>query len=126
LSDIGLHWSALELALAALIVASPGIVAGLVLGAVAWRSHRGRGAALGSFAGGALALALLAICFGTPIAQADGLSDAAWKALTICWPGLALGGALAAWRFRSRGIVAALCGAPVGAVVWLGGWAAFN
>ncbi|NVN87884.1 MAG: hypothetical protein HXX15_17540 [Rhodopseudomonas sp.] len=67
-----------------------------------------------------MTLALVAICFGSPIAQADGLSGAACKALTICWPGLALGAALAASQFRDRGIVAAWCGAPVGAVAWLG------
>jgi hypothetical protein len=124
-SDISLHWTPAGLALIALLAGSPGLIAGLVLGAVGWRNHRLPGAALGALLGFALTLSVLWICFSTPIAQADGFGGAAATALSICWPGLLLGGALAAMRFRNRWIVAAWCGGAIGAVAWLGGWAAF-
>lgn len=116
----------MELALITLIATSPGITAGLALGAVAWRTHRIGGAIAGALAGLVLTTALLWICFGSPIAQADGFAGAALLTLSICWPGLVSAAALAAWWFRNRPIVAGLCAAPVGAVAWLGGWAALN
>ena len=125
MSDISLHWSAAELALIALLACAPGIAAGLVLGAIAWRGHRLRGAALGALAGLALSLAIYVICFQSRIAQADGFGGAALLALQLSFPGLLLGGALAAWNWPRRRIVASMCGAPLGAVAWLGGWAVF-
>ena len=123
MSDIGLHWNAIELALIVLLATSPGLLAGLLFGAVAWRAHRIRGAALGAFAGLALGAALLFICFNSRIAQADGLGGATMLALKIGLPGGVLGGMIAAWRFHQRWIVAAIGGAALGFVVWLGGWA---
>jgi Ca2+/Na+ antiporter len=121
-SDIGLHWNAFDLALIALLASSPGLVAGLLLGAVAWRAHRAIGAALGGAIGAGLCVLLLMFCFHSRIALADGFDGAAWLTLKVCWPGFVLGGMIAGWRFGERWIVAALCGAPIGAVAWLGVW----
>ncbi|MEH2479166.1 Ca2+/Na+ antiporter [Nitrobacteraceae bacterium AZCC 2146] len=125
MSDIGLHWNAFDLALIALLACSPGLVAGLLLGAVVWRDHRVIGAALGGAIGAVLCVLLLMFCFRSRIALADGFDGAAWLTLKVCWPGFVLGGMIAAWRFGERWIVAALCGAPMGAVAWLGVWSYF-
>jgi len=54
MSDIGLNFGPLALAALALIIGSPGLVIGAVVGAVAWRGHRFWGCGLGAFAGLAL------------------------------------------------------------------------
>ncbi|MDB5502705.1 MAG: hypothetical protein JWR89_2607 [Tardiphaga sp.] len=125
MSDIGLHWNAFDLALIALAACSPGLVAGVLLGAVAWRTHRVAGAAFGGAIGALLCALLLLFCFRSRIAQADGFGGAAWLTMKLAWPGFVLGAMLAAWRFGDRWIIAALCGGPVGVVVWLGVWSTF-
>jgi Na+/proline symporter len=57
MSDIGLDWGPFDIAAIALIIGSPGLVIGAVLGAVLWRRHRLVGALLGAFAGLVLWLA---------------------------------------------------------------------
>ena len=54
----GISWNSglFNTALGALLVGSPGIVIGGLIGAVAWRSHRIWGAVLGAVLGFALAL----------------------------------------------------------------------
>jgi hypothetical protein len=125
-SDISLHWRALDLVLIVLLAGLPGLAAGSLWGGLAWRTHRLRGATLGAFAGFILCLALWFICFSSRIAQADGFSGAVLMAAKIAAPGLVLGGIIAAWRFGERWIVAAIAGAAIGAVAWLGGWAALS
>jgi hypothetical protein len=125
-SDISLHWRALDLVLVALLAGLPGIAAGTLWGSFAWPAHRLRGATLGALAGFILCLALWFICFSSRIAQADGLGGAVSMAAKIAVPGLVLGGTIAAWRFGERWVVAAIAGAAIGAVAWLGGWAVFS
>jgi hypothetical protein len=125
-SDIGLHWNAIDLIAIALMSCSPGLLAGLLLGAIAWREHRVGAAALGALAGTALNAALLFFCFRSRIALADGLAGASLLALQVSFPGMILGGMAAAWRFGERWVVAAVAGAASGGVAWLGGWSYFN
>jgi len=51
MSDIGLAWGPLDIAIIALIIGAPGLAIGLVLGAIAWRRRRILGALLGAFVG---------------------------------------------------------------------------
>jgi len=51
MSDISLQFTWLDLLLFALLIGSPGLLLGAVLGAVAWRRHRVYGAALGAILG---------------------------------------------------------------------------
>jgi hypothetical protein len=51
MSDISLNFGLLDVALVALILASPGLAVGGIVGALAWRGHRIAGAALGAVAG---------------------------------------------------------------------------
>ncbi len=57
MSDIGLDWGPLDIAGIALIIGSPGLVIGALLGAILWRRHRLYGVLLGAFAGLVLWLA---------------------------------------------------------------------
>lgn len=124
MSDIGLHWTAFNLASIVLLAGAPGLLYGLVLGAMAGGTRRVLGAMLGAAAGAVLCIAFVLLCFRSSIALANGLAGGAWLALKVCWPGFVLGAMLAAWRFGDRWIVAGLCGGPVGAVAALGIWAA--
>lgn len=54
MSDIGLNWGPLDIALIALIIAWPGLTIGAALGALAWRRRRLWGALIGAVAGFAL------------------------------------------------------------------------
>jgi hypothetical protein len=54
MSDIGIYFGPLDLAVIALIFGSPGLVIGGLAGALAWRGHRLWGCALGALAGCAL------------------------------------------------------------------------
>jgi Na+/proline symporter len=54
MSDIALNWGPLDIAAIALIIGSPGLVPGVIVGALAWRRHRVTGALLGAVAGFAL------------------------------------------------------------------------
>jgi Na+/proline symporter len=56
MSDIGILNSPFALALIALVLGSPGLAIGGLLGALAWRRHRVWGAGLGGAAGFVLAL----------------------------------------------------------------------
>jgi hypothetical protein len=47
---VGLHWNAIDLIAIAVVVCSPGLAAGLLLGALAWR-ERHIGPALHALAG---------------------------------------------------------------------------
>ncbi len=40
MSDIGLIWGPLDIAVIALIIGAPGLVLGSTLGLIAWRHHR--------------------------------------------------------------------------------------
>jgi hypothetical protein len=51
MSDIGLAWGPLDIAIIALIIGAPGLTIGVVLGAILWRRRRILGALLGAFAG---------------------------------------------------------------------------
>jgi hypothetical protein len=125
MSDIGLHWNAIDIMAIALVVCSPGLVAGLLLGAIGWRDHRLAGGAIGALSGFALAAATLLFCFRSRIAQEDGLDGAALLALRVSSPGILLGGMAASWHFGKRWVVAALAGAAIGGVAWLSGWSYF-
>jgi hypothetical protein len=50
-SDIGLGWGPLDIAVLALIIGSPGLAVGTGLGALTWRSHRAWGALIGAAVG---------------------------------------------------------------------------
>ncbi len=126
MSDIGLHWNAIDLIAIALVACSPGLLTGLLLGAIAWRERRVGGAALGALAGSALNAALLFCCFRSRIALADGLAGASLLALQVSFPGMVLGGLAAAWRFGERWVIAAVAGAATGGVAWLAGWSCLN
>ena len=63
MTTIPLQWNALDLALILLAACSPGLVAGLLLGARAWPSRRATGAALGGAAGAALGVLVLTVFF---------------------------------------------------------------
>lgn len=62
--DFGVHLTAIDAMAIALVACSPGILAGLALGAFAWRAHRMFGAALGAAAGFALNAIVLSIWYG--------------------------------------------------------------
>jgi hypothetical protein len=51
MSDIGLDWGPLDIAVIALIIGAPGLVLGAAFGALLWRRRRILGAAIGAFAG---------------------------------------------------------------------------
>jgi Na+/proline symporter len=51
MSDISFQFTWLDLLFFALLIGSPGLLLGVVLGAVAWRRHRICGAALGAILG---------------------------------------------------------------------------
>jgi hypothetical protein len=57
MSDISLVFSPLDYLVIALVVASPGLVVGAVVGALAWRRRRIMGAASGAVLGGLLCIA---------------------------------------------------------------------
>jgi len=57
MSDIGILNDPLSIALIALLLGSPGLVLGALIGALAWRRHRIAGALIGAVAGFALWLA---------------------------------------------------------------------
>jgi hypothetical protein len=57
MSDIGLIFSPLDYFLIALVVASPGLVVGAVVGALAWRRRRIMGATGGAVLGALLCIA---------------------------------------------------------------------
>ncbi|CAN5375046.1 hypothetical protein BH11PSE4_BH11PSE4_31320 [soil metagenome] len=125
MSDIGLNWNAIDLIAIALASCSPGLLAGLLLGAIGWRGHRLAGGAIGALAGFMLTAATLFFCFRSRIAQEDGLDGAALLALRVSLPGMLIGGVAASWHFGERRIVAGLAGAAIGGVAWLGGWSYF-
>jgi hypothetical protein len=54
MSDIGLNWGPLDVAMIAVLVAWPGLVIGAALGAMAWRRHRRGGRLIGAVVGYAL------------------------------------------------------------------------
>jgi Na+/proline symporter len=51
MSDIGLAWGPIDIAIIALIIGAPGVASGVVLGAILWRRRRMLGALLGAFIG---------------------------------------------------------------------------
>ncbi len=51
MSDIGLDWGPFDYAAIALIVGAPGLLFGLILGAILWRRHRVWGAVAGAAVG---------------------------------------------------------------------------
>jgi hypothetical protein len=57
MSDIGLIFSPLDYLVIALVIASPGLVVGAVVGALAWRRRRIMGAACGAGLGAVLCIA---------------------------------------------------------------------
>jgi hypothetical protein len=126
MSDISWHLGFLETALIALVLCSPGILAGLCLGACAWREHRVRGAIIGAIAGLAVAAIFILICINSRIAtDGDGLVGTLFLTLRAGWPGLIAGSLIALFAIPSHRIVGPLTGAALGFIVWLGGWAAF-
>jgi hypothetical protein len=56
MSDIGILTNPLDIAMIALILGSPGLAIGGVIGALAWRRHRVWGALIGAPAGFGLCL----------------------------------------------------------------------
>jgi Na+/proline symporter len=56
MSDIGILNDPLSVALIMALFGAPGLVAGVILGAIVWRSHRRWGALIGGTAGFALSL----------------------------------------------------------------------
>jgi hypothetical protein len=51
MSDIGLDWGPLDIAMIALIIGAPGLAIGAAIGAFVLRRHRLFGALIGAFAG---------------------------------------------------------------------------
>jgi hypothetical protein len=66
MSDIGLNWGPLDIAVIALIIGAPGVVLGSTLGLIAWRRRRLWGALVGAVVGFALWLAGFAVCKMSP------------------------------------------------------------
>jgi hypothetical protein len=62
--DFGVHLTAIDAMAIALVACSPGILAGLALGAFTWRAHRMLGAAIGAAAGFALNAIVLSVWYG--------------------------------------------------------------
>jgi hypothetical protein len=54
MSDIGLTFGPLDIALIALIIGAPGLAIGAMVGAIGWRRRRVRGALIGAAIGFAL------------------------------------------------------------------------
>ena len=66
MSSIGLHWSAAGLLSVVLAIALPGLLAGGLIGGLAWPARRAAGAMLGGVAGIAIAL-LITSLFGVQL-----------------------------------------------------------
>jgi hypothetical protein len=66
-STVDLHWSAWGLLSVVLGIAAPGLLAGGVLGALAWPARRATGAALGGVAGAAIGALLITMVFGVQL-----------------------------------------------------------
>lgn len=64
MSSIGLHWSAPGLLSVVLAIVAPGLLAGSMVGALAWPARRTAGAALGGIAGMAIGALLITVFFG--------------------------------------------------------------
>jgi len=64
MSEIGLHWTALGVLSVALGLGAPGLLAGGILGALAWPARRAAGAALGGALGAAIGAILIWLFFG--------------------------------------------------------------
>lgn len=64
MSSIGLHWSALGFLSVVLGIAAPGLLVGGLIGALAWPTRRGAGAALGGVVGALIGALLISMLFG--------------------------------------------------------------
>ena len=122
MSDISLNWTVLDYIMIAVILCGPGALIGLVVGAVGWREHRILGGMLGAIEGFVLLFCYLHVYMGSSLSVSDSPEQAAFKALAVTWPGVAIGGAAAAYFWRGHRILGAMAGAPAGFVLWLYGW----
>ena len=122
MSDIALNFDVFDYALIALIMCGPGAVLGLVIGAIGWREHRIWGGILGAIEGFALLLGYFLVYLGSNLSLSDGPAHAALKSLAVAWPGIVIGGAVAAYAWRGHRMLGAIAGAPAGFVAWLFGW----
>ena len=64
MSEIGLHWTTLGMLPVVLGIGAPGLLAGGIIGALAWPTRRAAGAALGGVVGAALGVLLITTVFG--------------------------------------------------------------
>ena len=64
MSEIGLHWTALGMLSVALGLGAPGLLAGGIIGALAWPARRAAGAAMGGVIGAVAGALLISMVFG--------------------------------------------------------------
>jgi len=122
MSDISFSWGLRDYIFIALILCGPGALVGLVIGAAGWREHRILGGVLGAIEGFLLLLGYFHLYIESSLSISDSAALAALKSLTFAWPGLAIGGAAAAFAWRGHRTLGAIAGAPAGFVLWLYGW----
>ncbi len=126
MSDISFVFPRATLVTFMIIMYGPGLLLGLVFGAFAWRRHRVFGAAIGALAGAGLSGEFWNIYEHTTLSVSMSATEVVAAALARAWPGLVLGAAAGAWRWRSRREFGGICGALIGFALWLGGWLLFN
>ena len=64
MSEIGLHWTALGVLSVALGLGAPGLLAGGIIGVLAWPARRAAGAAMGGVIGAVAGALLISMVFG--------------------------------------------------------------
>ncbi len=126
MSDISWRLGSFDAVLIVLVLCSPGFFIGLVLGAFGNPKRRVVGAFIGAVVGTALAAAYLYICLNSKIVlMADGFNGGLTESFRIGWPGFIAGAVVGSFLNPTRRVVASLCGAAFGFILWLGVWAAF-
>ena len=64
MSEVGLHWTALGVLSVVLGLGAPGLLAGGIIGALAWPARRAAGAAMGGVIGAIAGALLISMVFG--------------------------------------------------------------
>jgi hypothetical protein len=116
----------LDLLLFALLLGGPGIVFGMVSGALLWRAHRIVGGLLGGLAGWAVGIGLFAVWSDSTLSRDTDYAEAMlWMALLWLLPGLC-GGAAIGWAVqRTRRAIWGVRGGVIGALAGVAGWVCF-
>ena len=114
-----LNFSPADIVMIALFLCRPGIVVGLVVGALGWPRHSLWGGVLGAIAGFVLLAGYWHVYLATNLSLSLKPAPAAWAALGVCWPGPLLDALAGAALWRPQRLSGTLFGASAGFVLWL-------